>query len=123
MFLSEIHGKKQNNILNKCMTEITQEEKIDYIYSHIKSEKRNKIYKIIIRISLIFIIFYWSQYIINTVGKDKIKTTISDQIWDITKPIVKDLVSDLETGNVSWIDKEKIQKIIQDNPSLLDNFK
>lgn len=105
------------------MTITTQEEKIEYIYKYIKSEKRNKIFKIFFKIFIIITIFYWTQYIIKNVGEDQIKSTISEQIWEITAPIIKDLVSDLETGNVSWIDKEKIQKILKENPSLLNNLK
>ena len=105
------------------MSQLTQEEKIDYIYKYIKAEKRNRIFKILFRILIIVAIFYWTQYLIENIWEDEIKKTISSQIWDITSPIVKDLVSDLETWNVNWIDREKIQQILRENPALLDNFK
>lgn len=104
------------------MTQLTQDEKIDYIYKYIKSEKRNRIFKILFKILIILAIFYWSQYLIKNIWEDNIKKTISDQIWGITAPIVKDLVKDLDANSVNWIDKEKIQKILSDNPGLLDNF-
>lgn len=104
------------------MTQLTQDEKIDYIYKYIKSEKRNRIFKILFKILIIVAIFYWSQYLIKNIWEDSIKKTISDQIWGITAPIVKDLVKDLDANSVNWIDKEKIQKILSDNPGLLDNF-
>lgn len=102
---------------------LTQDEKIDYIYKHIKSEKRNRIFKIFFKIAIVVGLFYWTQYIINNVGPDKIKETISTQIWDITAPIVRDLVSDLDKDSVEWISRDKIQKLLKENPSLLDNFK
>ena len=105
------------------MTQLTQDEKIDYIYNHIRSEKRNRIFKLIFKILIIVVIFYGSQYLIKNVWEDQIKKTISTHIWDLTEPIIKDLVTDLETGSVNWIDRDKIQKILKDNPALLDNFK
>lgn len=105
------------------MTQLTQEEKIDYIYNYIKSEKRNRILKVILKILIIVGLIYWSQYLIKNVWEEQIKKTISTQIWDITEPIIKDLVTDLETGNVNWIDRDKIQQILKENPALLDNFK
>lgn len=104
------------------MTQLSQEEKINYIYSYIKTEKRNKIFKIIFKIVILFIMFFGFQYLINNIGQDKIRETITDQIWDITAPIVKDLVKDLDTGSVWWINKERIQQLLKENPSLLDNF-
>lgn len=105
------------------MTELTQDEKIDYIYKYIKSEKRNRIFKLIFKILIIIAIFYGSQYLIQNVWEEQIKKTMSEQIWDITEPIIRNMVSDLESWNVNWIDREKIQKILKDNPALLDNFK
>jgi hypothetical protein len=66
--------------------------------------------------------FFGVQYLINNIGQDKIRETITEQIWDITAPIVKDLVKDLDTWSVWWINKEKIQQLLKENPSLLDNF-
>lgn len=105
------------------MTQLTQDEKIDYIYKYIKSEKRNRILKLIFKILIIVAIFYGTQYLIQNVWEDQIKKTISTQIWDLTEPIIKDLVTDLENWSVNWIDRDKIQKILKDNPALLDNFK
>lgn len=83
------------------MTQLTQDEKIDYIYKYIKSEKRNRIFKILFKILIILAIFYWSQYLIKNIWEDNIKKTISDQIWGITAPIVKDLVKDLDANSVN----------------------
>ncbi len=105
------------------MSELNQEEKIDYIYNYIKSEKRNKVLKVIFRILVIIIIYFWVIHLINNVGEEQIKKTVSDQIWDITEPIIRNMVWDLENWSVSWIDRDKIQKILKENPSLLDNFK
>lgn len=104
------------------MTQLSQEEKIDYIYKHIKSEKRNRIFKIIFKVLIILAIFYGSQYLIKNIWEEQIKKTMSEQIWDITEPIIRNMVSDLETWSVWGIDKDKIQKILKDNPALLDNF-
>lgn len=105
------------------MTQLTQEEKIDYIYNYIKSEKRNRILKVILKILIIVGLIYWSQYLIKNVWEEQIKKTISTQIWDITEPIIQDLVTDLDQWSVNGISKDKIQKILKDNPALLDNFK
>lgn len=105
------------------MTQLTQEEKIDYIFKHIKSEKRNRIFKILFKILLIIVVFYGSQYLIKKIWADQIQKTISEQIWEITAPIVKDLVKDLDISSVWWINKDKITELIKENPELLDNFK
>jgi hypothetical protein len=68
------------------------------------------------------VMIFGVQYLINNIGQDQIRKTITDQIWDITAPIVKDLVKDLDTWSVWWINKEKIQQLLKENPSLLDNF-
>jgi len=104
------------------MTQLSHEEKIDYIYSYIKAEKRNKIFKIILKVILVLVLFFWAQYLINNIGQDQIRKTITDQIWDITAPIVKDLVKDLDAWSVWGINKERIQQLLKENPSLLDNF-
>ena len=105
------------------MSQLSQEEKIDYIFNHIKSDKRNRILKIIFKILLIIALFYWSQYLIKNIWKEQIQKTISSQIWEITAPIVKDLVKDLDTSSVWWISKDKITELLKENPWLLDNFK
>jgi hypothetical protein len=40
------------------MTQLSHEEKIDYIYSYIKAEKRNKIFKIILKVILVLVLFF-----------------------------------------------------------------
>jgi hypothetical protein len=62
------------------MTQLSQEEKIDYIYSYIKTEKRNKIFKIILKIVILLVMFFGVQYLINNIGQDKIRETITEQI-------------------------------------------
>lgn len=94
------------------MSELTQDEKIDYIYNHIKSEKRNKILKIVFKIIFVFFIFFYIKYLITNIWQEQIKSTISTQIWEITSPIIKDLVDDLY-----------IPDSIKENVNLLDNIK
>ena len=102
---------------------ITTEEKINYIYNHIKTEKRNRIFKIFFKITIIFTIFYWSQYIINNVWQEKIQTIVTKQISDITVPIIKDLVKDLEKSSVDWINSDMLMDTIRNNPELLNKIK
>jgi hypothetical protein len=102
---------------------LTQDEKIDYIYKHIKSEKRNKIFKILIKVSLVFVLYFWIQYIITNIWTEQIRKTISTQIWDITAPIVKDLVKDLNTNSENWMDPDLLIEIIKNDPELLDKIK
>jgi len=104
------------------MTHLTQEEKIDYIYNHIKTKKRNTIIKIIFKIVLIISIIFSTYYVIKNLWEEQIKKTISEQIWDITWPIIKDLVKDLDTSSINWINKETFQNILKENPELLDNY-
>jgi len=102
---------------------LTQDEKIDYIYKHIKAEKRNRIFKFFIKIGVVFAIYFWSQYIITNIWTEQIRKTISNQIWNITAPIVKDLVKDLNNSTEKWIDPDLLIEIIKNDPALLNKIK
>ena len=105
------------------MTEITQEEKIDYIYNHIKAEKRYYIYKILFKVWIFIAIFVSIYNMYNNLWADKIKSTISTQIWELTSPIIKDLVQDLEDNTVNWINSDVLMETLKNNPELLDKIK
>ena len=105
------------------MTQLNQDEKIDYIYNYIKTEKRNRIFKIFFKIFLIIAIFYAAQYIINNIWTDQIKKTISSEIWDITSPIIRDLVEDLDKSSIKGIKKQLILDTIKNDPEILNKIK
>lgn len=79
---------------------LTQEEKIDYIFKELKSQKKTRFFKIFFRIFIFLgiIIFYF--YILPNLDKEKIMWTISDYVIDISKPMVEELVKETATSNL-----------------------
>jgi uncharacterized membrane protein (DUF485 family) len=71
-------------------TEPTQEEKIDYVYKTLRSEKRNRMLKYIVFIFVISYAYFniWAALVSG--DTIKIKAAIQEQIMEMVVPIVQE---------------------------------
>ena len=109
------------------MTLYTTEDKIDYIFKELKSQKRARILKTIFRLVVIWFIIYIYVNFIHWLNQEEIMKTITSTISDIAKPITQDLVNDMINNNTKSIDTWNLQNSLLDqlknNPDLLNKFK
>lgn len=73
-------------------TPLTQEEKIDYIYNHMKKQNRNAIFKIIFKIIFILIVALSVFNLYKTISSDNLQETMQDWFADFTYPIIENLL-------------------------------
>ncbi len=102
------------------MPKYTSEEKIDYIFNELKSQKRSRIFKTLFKITIFwFIIFLYFNFV-NWLDKQVVIDNISWIISDITKPIAQNIVNDMiwDTTNTQNLEKS-ISDQIKNNPDLL----
>lgn len=111
----------------------TLEEKIDYIYAHLKAQKRNSRIKLFLKIFVIIAIYYFVVMIYPTIPKEKIEgiksdvsKMISTQVSSLAKPIIEDITKDMvkdmwaETTEVS---SSKVDELLKKYPHLKDKIK
>ena len=102
------------------MADFTEEEKIDYIFKELKSQKKSRYFKSFFKIIILFILAYGYFYIIPTLDKDKILGVVSDNMLDFIRPITENLVNDMiekETektkGSVETISNSLLNKVFE----------
>lgn len=108
------------------MPTYTTEEKIDYIFRELKAQKRTRILKVLLRISILwFMIFLYFEYI-HSIDKEIIINNVSEIIWDIVKPIAENMVNDM-LNNTNSIGTQNLQESlleeIKNNPNIINNIK
>lgn len=97
--------------------ELSQDEKIDYIYKTLKRQNQYKIFKFILFIFIIVFIYFYSWYLIEQLKQklvpDFVKT-ISPIIKDISSDLIKDMApkNSLEDKSIEDI-KNKINSLIK----------
>jgi len=139
---TNLDNYEKNNSLNYEL-----EEKIDYIYKTLKSQKRNSRIWFLIKIIIFFTIFYSIYIYIPQLSQDKIDSMKEKLIWTISSfvgPIAKDMATDMmkdinsdmikninvdeikninNLPNTENIDLEKINDLIKNNPEILEMLK
>lgn len=111
----------------------TLEEKIDYIYAHLKAQKRNARIKLFLKIFIVIAIYYFVVMIYPTIPQEKIEGVKSDiskmistQVSSLAKPIIEDITKDMvkdmwtETTEVS---PSKVDELLKKYPHLKDKIK
>lgn len=103
----------------------TLDEKIDFIYKELKSQKRNSRIKLFIKIFIIAIIYYTIFVYLPTLPQEKtdnykkIATDfISNRVSTIAMPIVQDMTSKMVNDMSKWsvgIDKNTINEVLNSN--------
>lgn len=127
--------------INNSNLDLETIKKIDYIYDHIKLQKRLSYFKFMIKLILIWAIYYFLVFYYPTINSDikakitdNINSTVSKKLNENIKPILSDFVIDLndqiqqdltiKIDNVTnWkISNEEIQNFTNDakNQELLN---
>lgn len=117
----------------------TLEEKIDYIYTHLKAQKRNARIKLSLKIFVIIAIYYFVVMIYPTIPQEKIEgiksdvsKMISSQVSAIAKPMIEDITNDMvknmwetngDTVGGTTINQSKIDEFLKKHPELKDKIK
>lgn len=76
---------------------LSHEEKIDYIYNHIKTQRRMWIFKFILKNSIIIIIVIILNNYYKNVDKNDFIDSAQQQFSDFTYPIIENLLE--QTNN------------------------
>lgn len=91
--------------------ELTQEEKIDYIYNHIRSQKRWSNLKLFIKISIIWYILYiYLTFDIKDIFQ-KYTSMVTPVISSIVKPISQDVINSYIDDSSVNLNQDMINKI------------
>lgn len=115
---NEINSTKNIRIWNQP----TLEEKIDFMYNELKSQKRNSRLKIFFKVFIIIAIYYFIVMYLPTLPQEKIEwykkqatDFISTQVSSIATPIVQDMTNKMMKDMSSWevkIDDNTINKVL-----------
>jgi len=85
----------------------TNDQKIDYIFKEIKAQKRTRYFNLLLKLTVIwFIIFLYFTYA-YWVEKEELRKQIVNVIWEMVKPLVKDLATDMIKNNTQEIINKK----------------
>lgn len=108
---------QDNNSLNKnnmSKNGLSTDQKIDYIYKALKSQKRNKFFKYLVKLS----IFSFFVYLAVNPGikeqatkmfTEKVLPIFQEQIKEIAVPLIKDLTNEVNSQvDFSWKDLQTI---------------
>ena len=87
-------------------SDISFEEKVDYIYKELKSQKRARFFSFAFKLSILAILVFWIININKVLENKTVISQISTTVWNIIKPIVKDLIQNENTLNMESIKKE-----------------
>jgi len=99
------------------MSDYSTEEKIDYIFKELKSQKRWRIWKITFKLLIILFWIYIYMNFIQWINKDKIIKDFSNTIWEIVAPIAENIVNNMikeqniDTNNISPEMIEQLKKL------------
>ncbi len=101
------------------MTNYTQEEKIDYIFKELKSQKRGRIFKWLFRIIILFLLFFAYKNFIEWLNREELIENAASGIWEIVQPITENILKNI----MDWqkIDTWNINSQI--TPELIDELK
>ncbi len=81
-------------------TDLSFEEKVDYIYKELKSQKRTRFLNFFFKVSILAILIFWAINVTKWLENDTFISNVSNWIGTIIKPIVNELIKE-NTG--SWI--------------------
>lgn len=71
------------------------EDKLDFVYNELKAQKRNRIFNMCLKITVFgFFIFLYFTYI-HWMSKQELTREASKILWEMIKPIAKDLATDI----------------------------
>ena len=118
---------KEENITSTSKIKIwnhpTLEEKIDFIYNELKSQKRNYRIKLMLKIFIIIAIYYFIVMYLPRLPKEKIDwykkqvtDFISTQVSNIATPIVQNITNKMIKDMSSWevkVDDNTINKVLE----------
>lgn len=77
------------------MKEYTTEEKIDFIFNELKAQKRNRIFKIIFKLIIIWFIVYWYFIVKDMIENKNFVWEATNMIWEIVTPITESIVDNM----------------------------
>jgi len=83
------------------------EEKVDYIYKELKSQKKARYLNFLFKFFIIIILIYWVMNINKWLQNKTISNKISTTIWTIIKPIVSDLIKNMDLNTIYQENKNK----------------
>lgn len=103
----------------------TSDEKIDYIFKELRAQKRSRLTKQIFKGIIIFILIFIYMNFIYPINKVELSEKISWIIWDIVKPITKDLIKDIMSDNETNPQalSESLINELKKNPDLINKLK
>ena len=112
------------------MKTYTYEDKIDYIFNELKTQKRWRKYKLIFKVLIILWIIFMYFNFVQWLNKQELTNNISQMISDLIKPISQNIANDLmnDVMNNNWINNtQDISKWLinelKKNSDLLNNLK
>ncbi len=76
--------------------DLSFEEKVDYIYKELKWQKRTRFLNFVFKISILAILIFWVLNINKWLENKAVMDKISSIVWDIIKPIVTDLINNVD---------------------------
>lgn len=77
--------------------DLSFEEKIDYIYKELRWQKRTRFLNFIFKISIVSLLIFWAFNINKWFENETVIKKISSTLWTLVKPIVNDLVKDINS--------------------------
>lgn len=88
------------------MTHYSVEEKIDYVFRELKSQKRSRISKQILVLLFIWTLIFWYYTFIDWADKDEIIEKVSLEISKIITPITQNIIDWMVDENNPNIDSK-----------------
>lgn len=105
---------------------LSTEEKIDYIYKELKSQKRSRVFGLILKLFVVLGVVYFFVYILPQLDTDWIINQAINIITDLVRPITENLLKSLmDTNAWSTWDQSSLNNIleqIKNHPELLNNL-
>ena len=84
------------------MDDFTEEEKIDYIFKELKSQKIWKYFKWFFNIFIILLVVHIYYNIIPNLDKSEIIRAFADNMIEFNRPATEDIVNDMIKKGVAW---------------------
>ncbi len=113
--------------------ELSQEEKVDYIFNTLKAQKRNARIQLAFKVAILLGVFYFFFIYIpslpqenKTAFKETVTNFISSQISEIAKPMIedisKDMINDMWKTNSEDLVNQVLDGSAKINSSKLEEF-
>ncbi len=111
-----------SNNLNTNLNNISQEEKINYIYRRMKAQQSVWFLKIFIKVFIIIGMIFYVSYIVENMDTQDFREKVTWNISKVVTPLVNDILKDVSQDSQNNISKEYIEEYIRTNPDILTDM-